>query len=142
MDPKAQQVIDACEANWDANKSDCNAFVRAVADAIGITIPAGDADSIVDWLTNQGWDSPADGPAAAQKAQTGQLVIGGLKGADHTPPRAHGHVVVVVAGLLAQGKYPTAYWGSLGSVGKKNTTLNFAWVAADRDNVTYFAQSF
>jgi predicted RNA-binding Zn-ribbon protein involved in translation (DUF1610 family) len=33
---------------------------------------------------------------------------------------------VVVAGDLDRGKYPTAYWGMLGSVGKKKT-LNYAW---------------
>jgi hypothetical protein len=29
------------------------------------------------------------------------------------------HVVVVVDGPLAHGKYPTAYWGSLHGIGKK-----------------------
>ena len=142
MNPKAQQVIDACEADWDANKSDCNAFVRAVAGTIGINIPAGDANFIVDWLTTQGWDTPSDGTAAEQQAETGQFVIGGLKGADHIPPRVHGHVVVVVVGPLAQNKYPSAYWGSLGNVAQKNLTVNMAWVVADLDNVTYFAHSF
>ncbi len=35
----------------------------------------------------------------------------------------HGHVVVLVPGPLSHGKYPTAYWGSLGGVPKKYTTL-------------------
>jgi hypothetical protein len=32
MDP--QHIIDTCESNWDANKGDCNHFVKAVADAL------------------------------------------------------------------------------------------------------------
>ena len=47
------------------------------------------------------------------KADSGDYVIAGLKGGNHDPPRAHGHVTVVVSGPLAGGKYPTGYWGSL-----------------------------
>jgi hypothetical protein len=36
MDP--QHIIDVCEANWDDNKSDCNHFVKAVANALGVTL--------------------------------------------------------------------------------------------------------
>jgi hypothetical protein len=40
---------------------------------------------------------------------------------------------------LAHGRYPFAYWGRLGGVGKENATINFAWRAEDRDNVSYAA---
>jgi len=43
----------------------------------------------------------------------------------------------VVTGEVNQGKYPTGYWGSLGGVGKKATTINWSWNAMDRDKVRY-----
>lgn len=41
---------------------------------------------------------------------------------------AHGHVVVVVPGTLAHGRYPSAWWGSLGG-------------SPGRDHVSYAAHS-
>jgi hypothetical protein len=135
-----QQVINSCEAHWDAFQSDCSGFVKAVAGDFGIVL-TGQADDIVDQINTGDWQQLADGAAAEAKAEAGFLVIAGLKGADQTPPREHGHVVVVVQGPLAFGKYPTAYWGTLGGVGKKNTTLNYAWNTDDRDNVVYRCKS-
>ena len=54
-------------------------------------------------------------------------------------PDAHGHVVVVIAGPLAHGAYPTAYWGSLGGDPGRADTLNDAWTVADRDRISYAA---
>jgi len=85
------------------------------------------------------WSPVADGPTAAAQAAQGRLVIAGLNGADQQEPDAHGHVVVVVQGPLAHGSYPTAYWGQLGGVGKKDMTLNWAWREGDRDHVIYGA---
>jgi hypothetical protein len=68
-------------------------------------------------------------------------VIAGLKGGDQEIPSVHGHVVVVVSGLLANGKYPSAYWGRLGGIGDKNKTINWAWRAGDRDHVIYAARA-
>lgn len=143
MTEKKQEIIDACENNWEANKSDCNKFVRTVGAELGITIVQGNADSIIDSLTAPIWTSVADGIAAKQKADEGFFVIAGLKAAAHTPPRLNGHVAVVVFGPLdpTHNKYPTGYWGSLGSVGKKNSTLNYSWNASDRNNVKYFYRS-
>jgi len=134
VDP--QTIVDSCEAHWDSYKSDCSGFVKTVAADFGIVLN-GQADDIVDQMNSSSWQSAANGIEAKSKADTGYLVLAGLKGADHTPPRSHGHVVVVVTGPLANGKYPTAYWGSLGGVGKKNATLNYAWNSSDRDNVIY-----
>lgn len=137
----AARIITACEAQWDANKSDCSSFAQAVATNLGVTLPT-PADAIVDEITTgAGWVPLEDGIAAKQAADLGKLVVGGLKGADHQPPRTHGHVVIVVSGGLAHGKYPTAYWGTLGGVGAKNQTVNWAWKAVDRDQVQYAAQS-
>lgn len=136
----AQDIVSACEAVWDANKSDCNMFVRAVAGVLGVHIAAGNADAIINALLGPIWTRLSDGTAAKQAADTGDFVLAGLKAAKHNPPRANGHVAIVVMGPLdsTHNKYPTAYWGSLGSVGRKNSTLNYSWNAADRDNVEYF----
>lgn len=136
--PTAQDIIDACEAEWDAHKSDCSGFAKAVANRLGIAL-TGMANDIVDEIQTAPWSPLADGPAAAQAAAEGRLVIAGLKGAEQSVPDAHGHVVVVVQGSLAHGLYPSAYWGRLGSVGKKNTTLNWAWREGDRDHLVYGA---
>jgi hypothetical protein len=146
MDP--QQIITACQASWDANKSNCSGFVKAVCSALQVTAFDADdnADSIVDKLrAGGGWTAlgVGNGPAAKAQADAGVLVIAGLKGSEQVQPDANGHVVVVVTGPLdaAHGKYPTAYWGRLGGVGAENQGINFAWRAGDRDNVDYFAMA-
>jgi hypothetical protein len=146
MDP--QRIIDVCEANWEAHKSDCSGFVKAVCGALGVgTFAAGDnADVIVDKLraaTDWAALAAGDGTTAKAQADAGLLVIAGLKGADQAQPDPHGHVVVVVSGPLdsTHGKYPTAYWGRLGGVGAQAQTINWAWRAEDRDRVGYFAKS-
>jgi hypothetical protein len=146
LDP--QRIIEICEGSWDAHKSDCSGFVKAVTGALGVSTfaPDDDADSIVDKLGAAGdWIALPSGNGSAAKAQadTGLLVVAGLKGAGQVPPVPHGHVVVVVTGPLdpTHGKYPTAYWGRLGGLGAKAETINYAWQAADRDQVGYFAKS-
>lgn len=134
MDPQA--IIDICEQNWDAHKSDCSGFVKAVATALGVTL-TGLANDIVGEIQGDQWVTLANGVAAKANADQGFFVIGGLAGADHMPPQEHGHVVVVVTGPLAHDLYPAAYWGSLGSVGMKDQTINYAWNAESRDKVIY-----
>jgi hypothetical protein len=132
----AQEVIEACTAEWNVHKSDCSGFVKAVGRHFNVQLN-GLADDIVDQISTGQWKPLPDGSAAAASAATGAFVVAGLKGADESQPSAHGHVVVVVAGPLARGAYPTAYWGKLGGGGCQDQTLNFAWKAADRDRVTY-----
>jgi hypothetical protein len=134
----AQDIIDACEAEWEAHKSDCSGFARAVAARLGVTL-TGLANDIVGEIAAAPWSPIADGPTAAAQAAEGRLVIAGLRGSDQGASDAHGHIVVVVQGPLAHGLYPTAYWGQLGSVGRKSMTLNWAWRAADRDRLIYGA---
>jgi hypothetical protein len=130
---KPKSIAEVCEANWAANKSDCSAFVKAVAADLGIQL-TGLANDIVDQVGRSPWVSlKKDGVAARSRADAGFFVIGGLKVLG-----GHGHVVVVTPGPLAFSKYPTAYWGRLNGTGKKNTTINFAWNEADRDKVLYF----
>jgi hypothetical protein len=132
-----QQIIDACEDNWDADKSDCSKFVRDVAATFGATL-TGQANAIVDQITSQPeWQQLSGGAAAKDAADDGQLVVAGLRGSEQGTPEEHGHVVIVVSGPLANGKYPSAYWGRLGGVGEKDKTINYAWRAGDRDAVHY-----
>ena len=109
---KIEKVKTACEKHWEEHKKNCSGFVKAVANDLGITI-TGQANDIVDNFKTAVWKACTDGVDARQKATEGHLVIGGLK----KPPKEH--FVVVVPGLLAHGKYPTAYWGSMGSFAKK-----------------------
>jgi hypothetical protein len=125
----SNDIVAACEKHWEQYKCDCSGFVKAVALELGVTL-IGQANDIVDQIGGAPWVPLANGVDAAVKSGLG-LVVAGLK------DNPHGHVVVVVPGPLAHGAYPTAYWGQLGGVGKKNATLNWAWSAADRDHVSY-----
>lgn len=140
INPPAQRIIDACESLWDADKTDCSAFVRDVAAALRIRLD-GNADAIVAAISAADWQQLPDGVAAAASAAQGNLVIGGLRGPEHTPPRTNGHVVIVVPGPLNRGVYPTAYWGMLGGVGRKSATTNWAWNETDRDRIIYSAKA-
>jgi esterase/lipase superfamily enzyme len=130
-------VREACEACFEEHAHDTSAFVRAVASRLGMQL-LGLANEIVDTIRGgNGWTPLQNGVAAANSAADGKFVIGGLKGWEQTEPSAHGHLVVVVAGPLAHGAYPSAYWGRLGGGGAKDKTINWAWGAGDRDRVSY-----
>jgi hypothetical protein len=134
----ADEIIHACESEWEAHKADCSGFVKAVAARLQVPL-RGMANDIVDAISRQPWERLPDGAAAGAGAAAGRFVIAGLKGSDQAEPSAHGHVVVVVKGDLAHGQYPTAYWGRLGAVGSKAKTVNWAWNRRDRDKVVYAA---
>jgi hypothetical protein len=125
-----KKIIRSCEGHWDAHKSDCSGFVKAVAADLGVTI-SGLANEIVGKMESAPWVPLKSGLAAKEKADLGYFVLGGLKA------EPNGHVVVVVAGPLDRGRYPTAYWGRLGSQGQRAKTVNWAWNAIDRDSVSY-----
>lgn len=142
----AQDIIDLCEANWDAHKFDCSGFVKAVAAALQISTfaPDDDANVIVDKLhATTSWNAltPGDGVAAKAQADAGSFVIAGLKGADQISPDPRGHVVVVVTGPLdsTHHEYPTAYWGSLG--GRESPNPKLCLAGRRRDKVAYFVNS-
>ena len=144
MDP--QHIIDICELNWDANKSDCNHFVKAVADALGLTLLNSNdtSDIILGKLSNaSGWSlipSTPDLSTVETDATVGQFIVAGLRSNEFTPPRRHGHVVVVVKGddSLHPG-YPLAYWGTLGGVGQKNSSIRNTFIPdIDLPNVKYY----
>lgn len=137
---KASEIIAQCESVWGANKSDCSGFAKAVCGQFQVTM-SGQADNIVDQIQGTDWTRLSDGVAAKRAADQGQLVVCGIKGASLSPPEPNGHVAVVVSGELAHGKYPTAYWGKLHSVGRKKETLNYAFKQADRDKIIYGGRS-
>lgn len=124
----SQKIIESCNANFEANKSDCSGFVKAVASNFSVNL-TGQADNIVDQIKGSGWTQLGhDGVKAKEKADNGWLVIAGLKSSENVPPQANGHVAIVVSGVLAHQKYPTGYWGKLNDPGNagKNKTINYA----------------
>jgi len=141
-----QQIMDACEAVWEANQSNCSGFVKAVAGQLGVTtFDVGDtADMIVEKLAGaEGWTAAPDLATVEANAAAGQFVVAGMKGSEFTPPRSHGHVVVVVQGDDPNHPgFPMAYWGTLGSVGKKDTSIRYAFVpGVDLPKVQYFGMA-
>ena len=132
MASTGDQIIASCEAEWDAWKADCSGFVKAVAKQIGIQL-TGQANQIIDYLDSAAnWENlETDASLATARACQGYLVVGGLKALPH------GHVVVIVES--ASQKFPLAYWGRLGMVGRKNTSINWSWNRTDLPKVRYFA---
>lgn len=141
-----QCIVDKCKLAWDeefipgiANKNNCSGFVKAVAKKLGIPIShTGNADAIVDELSGA-WSEVSTGAEAALKAAAGSLVVVGLKGADHKPARANGHVAIVVSGALYRNKYPLCWGGSIGGAQSAGTkSVGEIWNRSDRDSVKYY----
>lgn len=144
MDP--QHIIDICEANWEANKTDCNHFVKAVADALGVTLfgPNDNADAILNKLAGAaGWSLIPNRAQVESQASAGQFIIAGLQSTEFHPPRNNGHVVVVVQGDdSSHPGFPMAYWGKLGGVGAKDSSIRNAFIPGpDLDAVHYYGTS-
>lgn len=141
IDENAQDIINECEAKFEANKSDCSAFVKSVASSFSISL-TGQADDIINQISNSNWTIIKDGLDAKKQADLGWFVIAGLLGSENVPPQKNGHVAIIVTGQLAQNKYPTGYWGKLNDPDNagKNKTINWAWNKDSRDKVKYFGK--
>ena len=94
MDSLDQCIVNACKNSWDKsylagtpNKDNCSGFVQSVAAELGVPMPRGNANAMVDGL-EQSWTKLASGAEAAQKAAQGFLVIAGLP---HLRARRGGH---------------------------------------------------
>jgi len=139
----SQQIVDACEAAWDANKSDCGHFVRAVASSLGVALfdPNDNADGILDKLSvAPGWNPLPDRGTVEADAAAGAFIVAGLRGGELVPPEAHGHVIVVVRGDdINHPGFPMAYWGKLNGVGQKNSSIRNTFRLAVLDSVHYYA---
>jgi hypothetical protein len=129
---------------WSANKNDCNHFLKAVSDRLGLGHfeKSWDANRIVDVLmmaTSQptNWKALASADAARADAEAGYFVVAGTRGPDIG--EVHGHVAVVVAGPMNPARHvPHGYWGRLGGVGARNCTLNYAWRSTDLHAASIF----
>jgi hypothetical protein len=135
----AQKVIDACTHQYDLWKNDCNYFLRNVAREVGFAeLDVGNADAIVDFLENHWITIEID--EARNFARQGYFVVAGLKSGDHTPPRANGHVAIVVdSNWLYQGKYPYAWCGSIGTAQSHgDKSVGEIWNKADRDHLGFW----
>jgi hypothetical protein len=126
----ADRILAVCEAHWEPHKNNCSGFVRAVAADLGIHL-VGQANKIVEFVGKH-WREAEDGVAAAKLAADGKFVLAGL--ADEP----NGHIVVVVKGGLDRNRYPHAYWGTQGGIGRRNETTNWSWGPGDRDDVGYY----
>lgn len=140
-DPNAKKVVDACEASWDANKSDCNKFLKTVAASIAVNDFTSNmnADAIIAHLEGEpaGWKKLQQGDhmGAHVKAKGGAFVVVGLTSTDMG--RDNGHVTVVTAGSMVFSgmdkiSYPRGYWGTLGATGKKCSGMNNSFPAPQR----------
>ena len=129
-------VVKVAKKHWARWKSDCSGFVSAVTLDLGISL-FGNANEMVDKMSlpGSGWINLGHNADMAQaEANLGFVVIGGLKAAHH------GHVVVIVPSHGRASAYPYAYWGRLGSVGREDTTINWAWNHHDLPLVQFFAR--
>jgi hypothetical protein len=145
-----QCILDAAKAAWTEsflkvtpNKDNCSGFVKSVAGKLGVPLPAtADADGLAEALAAS-WTRLKSGAEAARSAATCHLVLAVLKGADHNPPRHHGHIGVVVAGPLYRDTYPTLWCGSLGGQAQSqgDKSVGEVWNRADRDSVGYYEYS-
>ncbi len=144
MDSLDQCIVNACKNSWDKsylagtpNKDNCSGFVQSVAAELGVPMPRGNANAMVDGL-EQSWTKLASGAEAAQKAAQGFLVIAGLKGC------TYGHVAVVISGPLYRQKYPMCWCGSIaGAVGQSQglKSVGQVWNRTDRDRLNYYVYS-
>ena len=132
MTYSADQLIEWCEFEWDKWKADCSGFVKAVCKHADVHLQ-GQANHMLNGLEKSStWENLGATPdTATSRANSGCLVIGGLK------QKSHGHVVIVVKS--APRNFPVAYWGRLGAVGRKNTEINWSWNRKDLPCVHYFS---
>lgn len=144
---EAERVIVACEKHWDANKADCNKFLKAVANELGINEfkDSWDADAIIAYLEGSpsGWTKidRGDNEKVFNSAVAGRFVVAGLRSKDME--RNNGHVSVVVAAAMVfsgadQIKYPRGYWGTLGGTGAKCEGLNYSFPSPQRKSIRYY----
>ena len=125
-------IFAICEKDWEAHKSDCSGYVRAVAHDLGVPL-SGLANQLVDhWNKGGGWMKLSGPLDASIKATQGYLVVAGKK------EKGHGHVVVVVPGHSSHND-AMGYWGMLHHVGKKDQGLGWAWKRSELKSVSYFA---
>jgi len=116
--------------------------VYAVASNLGISLPHVKANPMIDYIaawTTPTWWKVSSPQHAGKYSEEGYFVVAGLKD-ESGSQNPHGHMVVVTSSHeSANGIYPRGYWGKLGGVGMKNSTINWAFEASDlAGGVTYW----
>jgi hypothetical protein len=136
IDTKKYPIFAYAEKEWPANKSDCSAYVKAVAHDLGVVL-AGQANDLVDfWTSHAPWINLGhDAAKASAYAADGYLVFAGEK------QKPNGHVVLIVPGTSANG-YPMGYWGQLHRVGRKNASISLAWIGDSMWNTPAVKKAF
>jgi hypothetical protein len=112
----ARDIIALCQRDLWRFPDDCAAFVRSVANRCGVIL-TGNANDICTQISRapqRAWN----GRDAAARAADGCLVIGGLAAP------GHGHVVIVVDGPVAEGRYPYVFWGQYHGLKVLGETVN------------------
>jgi hypothetical protein len=124
----AQRITKVCEASFDAQKGDGLGFVGAVyANLKGSTPPTPAALRAA--LTKTALHDSAE---AKTKAANGSLVVANYQ---------DDWAIVVAAPAADNSRFPTAYWGKKGGIGKKNMHLSALFSCGDFDNVKYYEVS-
>ena len=121
--PLTFPIFKFAEKEWDANKSNCSGYIKAVAADLGIVL-AGQANDLIDfWTAHSPWINLGhDAKRASTLAASGYFVVAGEK------DRPNGHVVLIVPGWSANG-HPMGYWGRLNGIGMKNKSISLAWIS-------------
>lgn len=149
MPSVSDQIVATCEADYDANKGDCNQFLKAVAnDYFDTTGFDGlDADGIIGVLANaaNGWANLNNDPQQAiADAKGGKFVVAGMTSAQLADP--HGHLAVVVGQdgqLSGTVIVPMCYAGSIGpnAVRDQRVSETFPATAARTGLVGYYSKT-
>ena len=135
------RVIAACTRHWGNNQGDCSAFVRAVAQDVGIGL-TGNANAIHKQISAAPWIRIGVGSkvsaVAGVTAAEGKLVVAARQA------EPNGHVAIVVDYRNAFDSYSeadrrkaVAFWGNLNSVGAEYTRITKSWTAADLEQVLF-----
>lgn len=143
----AKKVVKSCEGQFDAHKTDCNKFLKAVANELGIHDfkDGDDADAMIDFLeaSPSGWTKLGTGKhsKAHEEADTGAFVVAGMKSTDMK--KVNGHVSVITSGPMVASAgdktdYPRGFWGQLGGEGKKCEGMNYSFPAERKTGLRYY----
>lgn len=145
----AAKIMQTCDDVFDANRDDCNHFVKAASTPyFGDVFDGLDADGIIAALnaSPNGWASTQSIPDAINNAQNGLFVIAGMTSTELD--QDHGHLAVVVGcpgALSGTVNVPIGYAGSIGSASAqiRGARLSGSFPASSvrSSKVTYFSKT-
>ncbi len=144
-----QKIIDQCKQSFPNANTDCNKFLKAVANAFFEPDPfkAGlDADAIIaDLRASKQWTNLEKSHAdAIRDAKAGLFVVAGMTAAELASD--HGHVAVVVGddgAVSGAVTVPICYAGSLKEIARverKRVSETFGADNARQSKISYFSR--